>query len=84
MSAKWILFEESLPVPGHRTKRWTIYDKDGRDELGFIAWYSPWRCYSFYPFARTIYEKRCLRDIADFCDEQTQAHRAALKQAKAS
>jgi len=43
--------------------------------LGEVRWFGRWRCYAFYPFAGTIYERKCLRDIADFCEKETQRHR---------
>ena len=44
--------------------------------LGEIRWYGPWRCYAFYPEMETVYEKKCLRDIADFCELLTTEHKA--------
>jgi len=47
--------------------------------LGEIAWFGRWRCYAFYPAGSTIFEKDCLRVIADFCEEKTKEHRESIK-----
>lgn len=39
--------------------------------LGRIYWYSKWRCYVIEPETLTIFEKKCLRDIADLIDKLT-------------
>jgi hypothetical protein len=51
----------------------------GGGSLGTVAWFGRWRCYSFFPAARTVFERKCLRDIADFCEREMAAHRAAKK-----
>jgi len=48
----------------------------GEDHLGNIQWHAPWRRYCFYPTANTIFDNNCLREIADFCAEQTRNHNA--------
>jgi len=54
--------------------------KDPRGEggryLGHIQWFGRWRGYAFFPELQTIYEQKCLREIADFIEGQTKAHRA--------
>ena len=50
--------------------------------LGGIKWWGGWRKYCFFPEQATIFEKDCLRDIADFCEAQTfirQAERSLEK-----
>lgn len=66
---------------GKKTRVWFVMTVGGVDTLGQIRWYAPWRCYSFMPYAETIYEKKCLRDIAQFCDDETTKHRASAKAA---
>ena len=34
-------------------------------KLGIIKWFSRWRQYCFFPVEGTIYNKDCLREIAD-------------------
>jgi hypothetical protein len=70
---KWIRTVE-LPNLGLKTRRWAVLTQEGAP-LGAVRWFSRWRCYAFYPEPGTIYERQCLRDLADFCEEQTQMHR---------
>jgi hypothetical protein len=80
--AKWIEFRERNAGPGRKTKVWEVVAKDGGVSLGAIGWYSAWRTYALYPEHGTIFEPTCLRDIADFIQEQNRAHKEALSAAK--
>ena len=68
--AKWIEFK--IRKDNGVTKIWEIKPKDNESPLGFIRWYSPWRKYAFFPIENTLYEPTCLRDIAEFIEEQMQ------------
>jgi hypothetical protein len=48
--------------------------------LGLVQWFSRWRQYTFVPHGGTVFEKDCLRTIADFCEEQTTKHRRRDKE----
>lgn len=75
---KHIFFKDvSDSLPSRRTKVWTVHSKypDGPSELGRIKWFARWRCYGFFPAVLTVYEKLCLRDIAQFCEEKTEEHK---------
>ena len=74
--AKWIKFSE-MPQTG-KTKRFAIYPKDQALAIGHVLWYGAWRKFCFFPNERTVYEEQCLRDIAEFCEQQT----ADYKQSK--
>ena len=50
---------------------------DGNEGIGWVRWYGPWRQYSFFPASLTVFEKSCLRDIADFSEQLTKDHREA-------
>ena len=68
----YIQFIEGPPKP--LTKTWDIVPiHPPFDSLGSIRWHGPWRCYSYFPDRDRIIilEKKCLRDIADFCEQQT-------------
>jgi hypothetical protein len=43
--------------------------------LGMIWWHSQSHCYAFFPKPDTFYEKTSLRDIANFCERQTEIRR---------
>ena len=69
---KWIKFE--LLDATRKTKRWQVQMQEGT-ALGSVHWYGAWRQYCFFPLADTIYERQCLRDIAQFCETQSRLHR---------
>jgi hypothetical protein len=73
---KHIRFSDSRPSKSGKTKIWLVVSKyDISDFLGEIRWFGRWRCYAFYPMPTTVFEKTCLRDIANFCEEQTRLHK---------
>jgi len=76
----WISFH--LIFDTGKTKIWEVMSKEQESILGVIKWYGPWRRYSFFPQSDTRFEKTCLWDIADFCDEETKKHFEARKKAK--
>jgi hypothetical protein len=80
--SKWIEFHQCQVPPGYKTKSWDVCAKAG-GHLGNVRWYAPWRQYAFYPKAETLYERQCLRDLADFCERETRAQFQASRAAKA-
>ena len=70
---KHIKFVEGPSKP--KTKTWWVVNKYDDTHLGWIGWFVRWRKYSFFPKGGTVYEKDCLRDIADFCEEKTIEHK---------
>ncbi len=54
-----------------KTKIWRVMEPGGAYEIGYIKWHGAWRCYVFEPLAFTIYESKCLRAIADFCEAES-------------
>jgi hypothetical protein len=74
MEGRYIRFVEGAPRP--RTKTWLLALKlYGGQGAGTIRWFSQWRKYMFFPFAEIGYDHLCLREIADFCEEQTRLHK---------
>ena len=48
--------------------------------LGWIKWFPRWRKYAFTSDSPdNVYEEICLREIADFCEQETKAHKAKKK-----
>jgi hypothetical protein len=82
--SKWITFIPWPQPPDAKTKRWAVVAKEGGHKLGDIRWYGPWRQYTFQPVAHTVFERQCLRDLADFCDNETLAHFRLARLAKAA
>ena len=74
----WITFNDEGPSPSGKTRIWQVYPKEGiMLPLGKISWYALWRKYVFLPYQNTVFEKDCLRDIADFCESKTIEHKTA-------
>jgi hypothetical protein len=68
-----IKFVPAPPKP--KTKVWWVVNKYDNFQLGWIAWFPPWRKYSFSPKENTVYEQVCLREISNFIEEQTKIHK---------
>jgi len=88
---KYIKFLMEGTSKSGKTQNWRVVAKKDEDDiLGYIRWHGPWRCYIFSAFCgrifqtTPIFEKRCLRDIADFIDEQTKAHKLTLPNKKST
>lgn len=56
-----------------KTRRFEVTTSGG-DRIGMVAWYAPWRKYTFQPDARTVYEWVCLRELASVSEMLTKAH----------
>jgi hypothetical protein len=64
-----------------KTVVWAVLAKEDLAKLGEIRWFGSWRCYAFFPMD-AIFEQKCLREIADFIEGQTKAHRQRCKENK--
>jgi hypothetical protein len=61
---------------GKKTDTWDVRPRgDMYHTLGEIRWFGRWRCYAFFPAPDCVFEKVCLRDLADFCETATTAQR---------
>jgi hypothetical protein len=82
--SKWIQFVDRGVPSGKKTRIWSVHpiELSGASQLGEVRWFSPWRQYGFYPAANTVFERRCLRDIANFCEQQTHLHREKIREEK--
>lgn len=80
--SRWIQFVE-IPVPPHfKTRRWHVRARENSVLLGVIQWFGRWRQYAFFPAGETVFERQCLRDLAEFCERETKAQRAARRGAQ--
>ena len=68
-----IVFRPGPPKP--KTKTWFVINKYEQCSIGWIGWFGRWRTYSFYPDPNTVFEKVCLREIAEFCERKTAERR---------
>ncbi len=73
--SKWIRFSEPHSSKSGKTFVWTVIAIDGSVSLGEIRWLGRWRKYAFFPKNDTVFEKTCLRDIADFCEIALNSHK---------
>jgi hypothetical protein len=80
--ANWIKFVEVNMRDNRKTCVWAVLTADGKHNLGHVSWYAPWRKYTFAPNPMTVFEWVCLRDIAEFCQDNTACHKNKLKQDK--
>jgi hypothetical protein len=70
----FIKFTDAGTSPSGKTKRWTVQASSGGDSLGAIYWYAPWRKYTFAA-QLSLYDDGCLRQIADFIQNETMKHK---------
>ena len=64
-------------VVGIKTKIFDVQSIAG-DTLGVISFRPQWRKFVFTPAPGTLYDAGCLREIADFEEQQTQYWRNSL------
>lgn len=73
----YIEFRPTSVPTGYVTQIWVVVSKsDGLHELGKIKWYAPWRRYCLSPRSGSIWSSDCLRDVATFCEEQTEERKS--------
>lgn len=64
--------------PGARTRVFRVSSRQSGAELGEIKWYPHWRQYTFFP-VNAIFDRHCLREVAEFCESKTMEHRGRNK-----
>jgi len=59
-----------LPIDnkGRKTLVFDVYACTNVMCLGQVRYFTKWRTYAFFPLDNTVYDARCLFDIATFCD----------------
>lgn len=57
-----------------KTKRWVLKNASNRTELGWVSWFGAFRKYTFNPTPGTTFDQACLREIADFIEQETKLH----------
>ena len=75
----YLRFDLSDRIKGRVTDVWEVYNKDNNTLLGEVRWLGAWRQYCFFPASDCVFEKNCLRRIADFCEARTIEHRKDLQ-----
>jgi hypothetical protein len=80
---KYIQFVDAGYSSSGKTRVWEVATRDdAKDVIGEVRWFASWRCYAFYPYDKTVFEKTCLRDIANFCEDSTSFHNWHKKEAQ--
>ena len=58
-----------------KTRRYVVSNIQTEENLGEVKWAGNFRKYAFFPAPYTFYDSRCLRSIANFCDNLTKEHK---------
>lgn len=66
--------------PGAKTSRWTVWSRHDSSLLGEIRWWIRWRQYVFIPQPEKLFDMKCMREAADFCEYVTAVHKESLTQ----
>lgn len=69
--------------PGRKTRYWDVIGTGGPfDLLGAVKWRGAWRAYAFHSERGSdpILAPNCLRQLAEFCEQQTAAHRQIIRE----
>jgi hypothetical protein len=56
-------------IPGRKTQVWDVESSDQKTYLGTILWKTGWRRYVFEPAERSVFDRACLDEIAQFIDD---------------
>ena len=73
VQGSYITFIRTGKSDSGKTQVWTVRDQ-GKETLGYVKWFAPWRSYAFEPEPNMVFEKTCLKEIARFCEELTKEH----------
>lgn len=76
--ASYVKFLPSGQSPSSKTRVWDVVAEENSFPLGKIRYFSRWHQYAFFPNGNTVFEKICLRDIAEFCDLRSIEHRRGI------
>ena len=74
---KYIDFRLHGISPSGKTKTWKVQNRENLTILGTISWFGRWRKYVFEPKPDMVFEETCLRDIAQFIQQETTFNRKA-------
>lgn len=69
-----------LNNPGFKTRIWEVTNNTNDCILGIVRWRASWRKYVYLPVEGTLYDPNCIRDIANFMDEQTRHQKKKYKE----
>jgi hypothetical protein len=76
IKGKTLLFhDEGHLSPGSATHKFAVTSRYNSSLLGYVKWFNQWRQYCFFP-VNAVFDKKCLREIAEFLDNRTQLQRS--------
>lgn len=78
MAKKYLKFELQPQRKSVVTDTWEVLSLQGGDKLGRVLFWANWRKYVFQSYMGPIFDPGCLREIADFMEQQTQARKATM------
>lgn len=83
----YVTFHEghAMGYEHRKTNMWRVDGRGDNNVLGWVLWFSRWRCYAFQPnmnTTRSFYSAGCMRTIADFCEKQTRQHMQLCRKLK--
>ena len=72
---KYLRFIDMGPVgPKAKTRLYEVRNKYN-SILGSIRWFGSWRKYTFFAKPETVYDERCLMEVAEFLTERSKEHK---------
>lgn len=81
-TTKYLYFENVPMPPTRKTGVWNVRSVSSGYILGTIRWHGPWRQYTFWPAAQTLYNSDCLvaiTEAVETCNRWQRNIRANLK-----
>lgn len=76
--SKNLFFRDDGPVnKGAKTRQFSVFSRATSSLLGYVKWWANWRQYCFFPL-NSLFNHECLRQVAQFCQEATTAHKSRL------
>ena len=77
--SKNLTFRDDGPInKGAKTRVYSVFSRFNNSLLGYVKWFPNWRQYCFFPL-NSLFDKECLRQVAQFCDESTQVQKDRSK-----
>lgn len=75
----YIEFKDMGLSASGKTRVWYVVNKNNPDDVpGIIKWNGGWRKYVYHS-GPAYYDWQCLRQIADFIEDQTKIHKEKKK-----
>jgi len=65
-----ICLEEDPAMPVEEKSTWFCRNNKTKEILGMVTWYGPWKRWVFEGEPGCVFDYTCLRDIADFLENQ--------------